>query len=59
MAYVRKTKDEWAFMANYGYGWEELFREYTQRDAYQTLKEYRENEPYTSFKIVKKRVPIA
>lgn len=43
MAYIRKTRDRWDLMANYGYGWDVECSEYTYKDAKQTLKEYREN----------------
>ena len=58
MAYVRKTRDEYALMADYGYGWEELYRVDTHREAREDLKAYRENERYADFKIAKKRVPL-
>ena len=41
--YVRKTRDRWDIMTNYGYGWECECSEYSAKDAKQTLKEYREN----------------
>ena len=41
--YRRKTVDRWDVMTNYGYGWECECCEYTQREAKQRLKEYREN----------------
>jgi len=40
---VRKTRDRWDIMTNYGYGWEAENCEYTYRDAKRSLKEYREN----------------
>ena len=41
--YIRKTRDRWDIMTNYGYGWECECSEYTCKEAKQTLKEYREN----------------
>lgn len=43
MAYVRKTRDRWDIMTNWGYGWDCECSEYTWKEAKQTLKEYREN----------------
>jgi predicted metal-binding protein len=43
MSYIRKTRDRWDIMTNYGYGWECECSEYTWKEAKQTLKEYREN----------------
>lgn len=43
MAYIRKTRDRWDIMTNYGYGWECECSEYTWTEARQTVKEYREN----------------
>lgn len=43
MAYIRKTRDRWDIMTNYGYGWECEYSEYTRAEARQTAKEYREN----------------
>lgn len=41
--YIRKTRDRWDIMTNYGYGWECECSEYTYKEARQTAKEYREN----------------
>jgi len=41
--YVRKTRDRWDIMANYGYGWDCECSEYSRKEARQTLKEYLEN----------------
>jgi hypothetical protein len=54
MVYTRKTKDVWAIMGNYGYGWEEVTAEDTKKDAIEQLKTYRDNENYP-FKIKKYR----
>lgn len=60
MAYVRKTKDEFNIMGDYGYGdgFETVTTEETRDEAKERLKEYRENERSVPFKIVKKRVKI-
>ena len=41
--YIRKTRDVWHIMTNYGYGWECECVEYTLQEAKQTAREYREN----------------
>ena len=41
--YIRKTRDRWDLMSNYGYGWECECSDYTYKEAKQTLREYREN----------------
>jgi len=58
MSYVRKTKDEYVLMTNYGYGdgWEEVLTEETFAEAKQRKKEYIENMPQYPYKIVKRRV---
>ena len=43
MAYVRKTRDVWYIMTNYGYGWECENVELTYADAKRSVREYREN----------------
>lgn len=43
MSYVRKTRDRWDIMTNYGYGWDCECSEYTWTDAKKTAKEYRQN----------------
>lgn len=58
MAYIRKTKDEFCIMGNYGQGFEEVCAEDNRTEAKQRLKEYRENERGIEFKLVKKRVKI-
>jgi len=57
MAYVRKTRDEYNIVTNYGYGWETECCEFTYKEAKQTAKEYREN-TNAQVKIEKKRVKI-
>jgi len=53
---VRKTEDEWRIMANNGYGWEEVNCENTRVDGRRSLKEYRENDKTSSYKMIKVRV---
>lgn len=55
--YVRKTRDEYAIEADYGYGWERVTSEDTLENARERLKEYRENEK-KPVRIRKRRVPI-
>lgn len=54
MAYVRKTKDVYNIVTNYGYGWEVECTEETYKEAKQRLKEYRENTT-AQVKLEKKR----
>ena len=56
--YKRKTVDEYEIQGNYSYGFECVTTEETWKAAKEHLKCYRENEPGTAFKIVKKRVKI-
>lgn len=58
--YIRKTRDEYAVQGYYGhtYGWEDVCTEETRKEAWQTLKEYRENELGTPFRIKKRRVKL-
>ena len=60
MAYTRKTRDYWDIEGNYGYGdgWEAVTAEDDRKQARERLKEYRENEPGTPFRIRKKRERI-
>ena len=54
----RKTRDEYRIEANYGYGhgWEYEVAESTREEAKKRLREYRENAPQYSYRLVKKRV---
>lgn len=54
--YKRKTVDELQIHGFYTFGWEEVTCEDNYKKARQRLKEYRENEPNTSFKLVVKRI---
>lgn len=58
MAYTRKTTDEYQLLSNYGHGWEVETTEETRKEIKQRLREYRENAPQYSYKIVTKRVKI-
>lgn len=60
MAYIRKTRDEYWLLCNYGYGdgWEYVLSEDTVSEIKQRRKEYIENMPQYPYKIVKKRIPI-
>ena len=55
--YIRKTTDEFQIHGLYAHGWEEVTAEDTRSEANARLKEYRDNEPGTSFRIIKKRIP--
>jgi hypothetical protein len=57
MAYIRKTVDEWRVYGLYIHGWEEVTCEETYREGRERLKEYRENEPETRFRLICKRIP--
>ena len=60
MSYVRKTKDIFNILGNYGYshGWEVVTCEETRREARKRLIEYRQNEPGIPFKVKLTREPI-
>lgn len=60
MAYIRKTKDEYQLLCDYGNGdgWEYLIAENTMKEARERKREYMENMPEYSYRIVKKRIPI-
>ena len=60
MAHTRKTRDVWEVRGNYGYGdgFECVTAEESRKEALQRLKEYRDNEPGTPFKLVKTREPL-
>jgi hypothetical protein len=58
MAYKRKTYDEWQIQGCYNGAWECVCTEDCRIDARDRLKEYRENEIGTTFRIQKKRVKI-
>lgn len=58
--YIRKTEDVFEIQGYYGaqYGYECVAAEGTRKEAREMLKCYRENEPNTSFRIIKKREKI-
>ena len=56
--YVRKTRDIYVLLGDYGYGWDEILIESTKKDILARLKEYQENEPNYLHKIKKKRVKL-
>ena len=58
MAYIRKTKDVYVLLSNYGYGWEEELTEETEKEIKEQLKTYRENCPNDQYKFKKKRAKI-
>lgn len=59
MAYKRKTVDRWDIESNWGNYWEIECSEYTKKEAYQTLKVYRENlGDRASFRLKKRRERI-
>ena len=60
MPYQRKTRDYWSIQQYTGnlYGWEEVCATETFREAKQTAKEYRENQPEYPVRIRCKREKI-
>ena len=58
MAYTRKTRDLFDILGLYSGSWEPVTCEETRKEARERLKEYRENEPGTAFKIRKYRERI-
>lgn len=60
MAYVRKTRDYWSIQQYTGgqYGWEEVCAAETWKEAKQTVREYRENQPEYPARIRVKRERI-
>lgn len=55
----RKTRDEYTLQGNYGYGWEDLTSEDTLFDIRARRKEYRDNEPGTPVRIIKRRIRLS
>ena len=58
MRYIRKTRDEYEILGNYGYGWDVLTTEDNYKDAKNMLKCYNENEPMAPHMIKKRRIRI-
>ena len=56
MAYIRKTIDEYRLLCNYGYGWECILAEETNKEIADRKREYIENAPQYPYKVVKKRI---
>lgn len=58
MSYKRITEDEFQIHGNYGNGFEEVTCATTLKEAKSLLKDYRENESGTPFKMIVKRIKI-
>lgn len=58
MAYKRKTKDVFIVQGLYCGEWSDEVAEYTWKAARETIKEYRDNCPGTSFRIKATREKI-
>jgi hypothetical protein len=56
--YKRKTQDEYTIQGNYGQGYEDVTSEDTYKEAKTRLKEYRDNEPQYSHRLIRHRIPI-
>ena len=56
--YQRVTADYWELQGYYSQGWECLCASTSRREALGIVKAYRENEPNTPLRIVKKRERI-
>ena len=56
--YQRKTKDEYVLLGNYGYGYDEILTEESREEIRKQYKTYVENDPKTSYKIVKHRIKL-
>lgn len=54
---ARPNKYDYLFIVqgSYGYGWEDLTAEDTRSEARDRLREYRENEPGTPHRLIKRR----
>lgn len=59
MSYTRKTRDVYEVQTHTGYEFECVFTAETMKEAREILKDYRENEPQYSHRIVKRREKIA
>jgi hypothetical protein len=60
MAYVRKTRDEWDIQQYTGpqYGWESVCSEGTWKEARETLRLYRTEQPEYPVRAVKRRYAL-
>lgn len=56
MAYIRKTKDIYIIMTNYGTGWEEESTAKTYQEAKEQAKEYKATAYRPQVRIIKRRV---
>ena len=56
--YVRKTRDVYILLGNWGYGWDEVLEAENRQDLKMQLKTYRENDKTAVFKTKIKRVKI-
>ena len=56
--YVRKTRDAYILLGNYGYGWDEILEAENRQDLKTQLKTYQENVKDAVFKTKIKRVKI-
>lgn len=57
MSYIRKTKDEYLLLANYGYGWDVVEIEVSAKAIRIRAREYRENTNAT-LRISKRRMKL-
>jgi len=58
MPYQRKTTDIYAIEGDYGQGFECVNTETTFAAAKKSVREYRQNEKGTAFRITKKRIKV-
>lgn len=56
MAYIRKTKDIYIIITNYGTGWEEESTAETYQEAKEQAKEYKATAYRPQVRIIKRRV---
>ncbi len=54
---MRKTKDEYLLLANYGYGWDIVETEESLKEIRIRAREYREN-THAALKISKRRINL-
>lgn len=57
MSYMRKTKDEYLLLANYGYGGDIVETEESLKEIRIRAREYREN-THAALKISKRRINL-
>lgn len=56
MAYIRKTKDQYIIMTNYGTGWEEESTAESLKEAREQAQEYKATAYRPQVRIIKRRV---